>query len=149
MSHDYCYSNMYSWLFMCVFMTDIQITKDGKALLATVEDMMLPVSQSQRISVGFMLTDSSKTTAGEWVMRGPLPERGPLPDGFCTLHDEASSGTCIRTQGDFSDPSAGPNPTWRSLYDMSIMIDTIWREAAALRCLDYARQHAYDMCMFV
>ena len=50
---------------MCVFMTDIQITKDGKALLATVEDMMLPVSQSQRISVGFMLTDSSKTTAGE------------------------------------------------------------------------------------
>ena len=53
--HHYTY-DLYIWG------TYLQLTSDGKALLATVEDKMLPVAQSQKFSVGFMFTDSSKTS---------------------------------------------------------------------------------------
>ena len=40
----------------------LQLTQNGKTLLTTVEDVMLPIARSQKLSIGYMFTDNSAAT---------------------------------------------------------------------------------------
>ena len=43
-----------------------QLTMNGRALLCTLEDLMLEVKAEQKVPIGFMFTDDSEASGEVW-----------------------------------------------------------------------------------